>query len=186
MISANIALIRHELGHWIVAKEYGFNPKYIEINAYGGYLYSSPKPNITNFDELKVYLFKRITCLYGGLVSELLEFNYESKEFSIDMNKFEEKIETTAKDDFSKIQELILIYRGFIRVKESDIQEEINSFSNTCYFEAQKLIEDNYFLIQKSIKTIVSIYENSSKNSLRFEYKNSQWQVLDSLEKQIK
>jgi hypothetical protein len=135
-------LIRHELGHWFVAKELGFargdiRLKIIEQFGNFGHQGSStifPEPHIDNLKKLDSYLINRICILYAGVATQLIFLNDEE----ISSNKTESLLDSYGTDDNSKIQELLFIVRGIRFNKNEIIRENELNHRNEITDEAWK------------------------------------------------
>lgn len=139
-------LIRHELGHWIVARELGFKIGDIKLNIFNnGHNGSSkifPEPFIDTIDELEKYLINRICVLYAGVISQLIFLDEKLRT----AEKSAYLLNTYAADDHGKIMELIFILRA-VRYEKHKISEKyeiiqkqdiVNEIWNKCY----KIIEE--------------------------------------------
>jgi hypothetical protein len=100
-----INLLRHEAGHMVVAKVLGFETLEMEFKPTHAGAKISPAPNITDIPSLTSYLERRIPVLYAGAMAEA-----KTGEEVLEMLKDER-----AKDDFSKIRELLQLYTSLNR-----------------------------------------------------------------------
>jgi hypothetical protein len=113
-----LKVLRHELGHWLVARHLGFKTGNIEITVHqndgprGSKVYVQegtsmvfPDPVIKNTDELKTYLEQRFQILYAGTYAQVHGQNLTEEEI-------DQVMEVDAGSDLRVIRELAPILRG--------------------------------------------------------------------------
>jgi len=170
-------ILYHELGHWIVAKEFQFRVGDIEIYFYqtiDGYYHEAssqvfPMPHINNIASLETYLENRICILYTGVASQQL---YEKRNTDV-------LIEEWGIDDNKKIKELMFILRG-INFDKKEIRinlekEHILQLIEKCWKKTELIINEN----SKIIKNMVMKQENeiilNERNILKYKILNEQY-----------
>jgi ribosomal protein L20A (L18A) len=145
------AIIYHELGHWILAREFNLNAGDIKIKLYPmsmsiGYYGSaeiSPQPSINNLDELSNYLKNRIAVLLGGVLSELLLEENQTQE------TFNKLTKENGEDDNRKIVELLYIYSGISsNNKVENRKEQIKKIHQECHDYTFNKIKNNKDIIE--------------------------------------
>ena len=123
-----IDVIKHEVGHWIVANRLGFKTGNITIQIvqrgqsfwHEASTKIRPEPDVTNITDLLVYLENRICILFSGVISQVLEKKNITSSTAADL------LLTDGASDYEKILELIFIYRG-IRFS-GELKKKMNSF----------------------------------------------------------
>ena len=154
------AIIYHELGHWILAREFNFNAGDIIIElyptmpiTYSGSSQIFPEPSINNLDELIDYLKNRIAILLGGVISELLLEEDKSQE------NFDKLVKEHGKDDNKKIAEFLFIYSGvYFNNKFQDRKKQTELINQECHeYTFQKIKENKNYIkyLATKISTII-------------------------------
>lgn len=124
-------VLRHELGHWLVARKVGFDTGDITITIrqqsqahlplQEGDSWVNPAPVIKNIGDLTLYLEDRISVLYAGLAAQTHGLELDS----VELGRIQEQDAAT---DLRIIRELVPILRGTLHGPRVD-QE---TFSNEC------------------------------------------------------
>lgn len=150
------SVAKHELGHWFLAKEFGFNEDYIKIKVitYHGplrfyheaYAKSFPKGDLPNIDSVYKFLTNRISCLQAGVISEF----YNAENGEVDIGSVEKAFKITAQNDIKQIEELLTIARGIkfsgiITEEDELVQKQI--IIDECWDVALTIIKQNFKLI---------------------------------------
>lgn len=144
-------VIKHELGHWLVARHVGFPAAEIEITihkrlvAHGRYQHYQhgsvqlyPAPVVGNVEELKDYLEKRFQVLYAGTAAQI-----EGQE--LDGDQTGEVMRLDAADDLRIIRELAPLLRGIIYGAEVDRQtseQQCFEMLESCWTKVSHLVSE--------------------------------------------
>jgi len=154
-----IKVLRHELGHWLIARQLGFDVGDIEIEIIkidekkGGanqYTHSGSskvflEPTIKTFSDLHNYLDQRIQVLYAGVLAQTHGQNLNNEELA-------NAIALDAQGDQDKIEELSILVRGWIREPDMDsaiLDEKTNEFITRSWNNCKASIADIYPTLEK-------------------------------------
>jgi len=175
-----IDVIRHEVGHWVLAKYLGFKTGDIEIeilennkfHGHNGAAKIFPEPDINNLDTLYKYIDNRICILFAGVISQILEKNNSNERTAAIL------LETDGADDYKKIQELLFIARG-VRfsgsIQESSELDHRNLIQKECWEKSDFLVKENKDLILFISKKIAQEIVLSNKCYLFKEERLNSW-----------
>lgn len=151
-------VICHELGHWFVAKGVGFEVGDISLtfnsNAWGntwhyGTSFVRPSPSLKSIDDVVGYLIARIAVVCGGACCQ-------SALFGTDPMKI---FDGDGEDDFSKIRELSILYRGIKHPGDASTENEQHD-SDECFEMSWEVANG---IIQKNKKLICHISKEIMK-----------------------
>ena len=160
-----IDVIRHEVGHWVLAKCLGFRTGDIAIeilrhgNSYGhnGAATIFPEPDISNLNALYEYIGNRICVLFAGVISQTLE------KFNINDTTAANLLEIDGTDDHNKIRELLFIARGIKfsgSIHESSELEQVDLIVKECWEKSDHLVKEHrtsiLFISEKIMQQLVS------------------------------
>lgn len=146
-------VIRHELGHWLVARKVGLDSgavkiKILQLNHYFGHEGSAnilPATEFLSVTEIYNYAVNRICVLFAGVRAQVM------KRESVDSSVIEELLETTASDDCGKIAELRFVVRGIKfagNISTNNELEQINKINIECWAKTDALVESVEQLIE--------------------------------------
>ena len=152
-LDTRLAVIKHELGHWLVARHVGFNVDRIEVRVMlqtekgGAKQYTQagsskvyPAPVITDTADLKAYLEKRYQVLYAGIAAQIHGEELTPVETG-------QRMERYAASDLKVIYELAPLLRGMIygeEVSHDETQAQYQEMLSPIWERTQILIEDLY------------------------------------------
>ncbi|WP_440779953.1 hypothetical protein ACTACN_00825 [Pseudomonas syringae] len=115
-----LKVLKHELGHWLMARHVGFKTGNIEITMHkkeglrGSSFYIQegssrvyPDPVVKNTNDLKEYLQKRFQILYAGTFAQVHGKNMTDEEI-------DHELEVDGASDLRVIRELAPILRGML------------------------------------------------------------------------
>jgi len=172
-----VAVSRHELGHWFLAKEFGFDEDYIRILfQYGNdgkiypnaYAKSFPIADLPSIDSIYTYLTRRIMCLQSGVIAEFID----AKTGDIDIPAVEKAIDSTASNDYKQINELVYIARG-IRfagdISKDHESAQIQEVLDECWYKALEIVNSNITQIVKMSNEMADELI-TSRNGIKFEF----------------
>lgn len=139
-------VLRHELGHWLVARKVGFDTGDITITIrqqsqahlplQEGDSWVNPAPVIKNIGDLTLYLEDRISVLYAGLAAQTHGLELDS----VELGRIQEQDAAT---DLRIIRELVPILRGTLhgpRVDQETFSNEYLEALTPLWERTQKLI----------------------------------------------
>jgi hypothetical protein len=172
-------VLKHELGHWLVARHLGFAVGDIEILVWkldekkGGanqYVQDGssrviPEPILKSLDELSDYLDKRIQVLYAGVAAQIHGQRLTEKEVG-------KIIELDAPGDQKTIEELAILVRGFIRDINTDpviLDEKTNEFITASWEKSQASVAELYPKIERMAAQMARMYKSGSRNVFELE-----------------
>lgn len=153
-------ICRHEVGHNVIAKLFGFNPGSIEMNfspnGHSGASNCEPwRPGVSSFEILKVNLETRIKILYAGAMAEAF-----TDDGGVDSEYALSEWKTGgAMNDYAKIRELMHVLRNITypeTTDESAAQKELNQLDNAIFQETANLVLLNRTLIERLTDLVVS------------------------------
>jgi len=143
-------VIRHEVGHWAVAKLLGYEVGKIEIRidhspqGFGHHASAHIKlhPSFKSIRDIESFLINRVAILWAGII-------YQS---TVDERSVDEVRDTDGANDHQKLKELCFVIRG-IRFPEQNSQEfeheQLKSINDECWNKAKQLIETNSDAIKR-------------------------------------
>lgn len=127
-----IDIMRHEAGHMVIGRVMGFKTGDMIWKPSHAGAEVLPEPDIKDIPSLVSYLERRIPVLYAGAMSEA-----KSGKEVLDMLK-----DDRAKDDFSKIRELLQLYTSLNR---GDLtSEEVHQKNNNRLWHRADTLIDKY------------------------------------------
>ncbi len=180
-------VLKHELGHWLVARHLGFDVGDIEItirkleeknkgaNQYvqDGSSRVIPKPMIKTLDDLREYLDKRIQVLYAGVLAQI----HGQK---LTTEKVGEVIALDAPGDQKTIEELAILVQGWIREIDTDqtmLNDKTNDFITACWDKSQSCVAELYPKLEKMAEQMARIYKSGHRNVYQLE----QLEILEKM-----
>ena len=146
-------VIHHELGHWLMAREMGFNVGQIFIKrksgeAYGhSTVYPSASRRLDTAEAVDDYLSKRIRVLLAGVI---VEIEWYKKMFGNELGKQFDRIyenpviDRSGISDKGKAEELIAILVGIRKdqtAKYNTLSDQIRVLFVELYRDAKLLVE---------------------------------------------
>jgi hypothetical protein len=150
-----VPTFRHEFGHYVVAREPGFETGEVTIAAPGtiagpgGGVALTLLFSITNIDELVTYCEKRVQVLMAGVLAEAMEngsFNDGSAKLYMD---------TTAANDYAKWRELIRLLRNVANPDTTDLKKaaaEVELIHNHLWNVTKEILMKHHESIDKIAK----------------------------------
>lgn len=144
-------LVRHELGHWFVARSLGFEVGEIAVEvkrgvrmAFGHRAHShiDLHPSLRTLEEASGFLAKRISVLWAGVA-------FQS---TLDTRGPDVIRDTDAADDHAKLRELAFVLRG-IRFPNDNVRDnELDQLQAICdesWMTAKNIIETNIGILER-------------------------------------
>ena len=172
-VSARLRVIKHELGHWLVARYVGFRVGIIEVEVilhfdkggikHYGHRGSSkvyPAPVIAEIADLQAYLEKRIQVLYAGFAAQIHGEVLTPVETG-------QLMERDAIGDINVIRELAPLLRGILYGEETSVdvtQEQCEEMLDPIWDKTQSLIEDLHPQIVWMAEKLVAIVTRHGAN----------------------
>lgn len=148
-------LLKHELGHWLSAKELDFGVGDIEItirctgpNSYqplGSTMIYPPCESLTNLEQVETYLISRITVLVSGVISEFY------KNGRLEVEKANSALDFSADTDNIKIKELLSIARPIRFNGDYDLEDfsgQLTTIYSECWGKSEAIIKRQVELIK--------------------------------------
>ena len=180
-------VLRHELGHWLVARHLGFDVGDIEIEVIkldekkGGanqYTHRGSskvflEPTIKSFSDLHNYLDQRIQVLYAGVLAQTHRQNLNDEELG-------NVIALDAQGDQDKIEELSILVRGWIRETDMDtavLDKKTNEFITESWNKCKASIAELYPTLGKMANELARTYKSEHRNL----YKLDQLEKLENM-----
>lgn len=146
-----LRICRHEAGHYVLAREMGFNTNGIgvEFQVFRGHKGEAQLepwfPNIESLAAMEDALERRIKVLYAGVIAEsVVEEQYDS---DYALNEWENG---GGQMDHAKIRELTHVLRNVKYPKTTDqaiIQTELDSISDALFRQTGDLVGTRFDLI---------------------------------------
>lgn len=148
-------VIHHELGHWLMAREVGFEIGEIRLDTLWGKAAGSSKvfpratSQLSSAESIDEYITKRVMVLCAGVRTEV-EWYHRMPGFSFgkdDVNNVYENgvIDTSGLTDKGRIDELLIILAG-IRYNAansySDLSHQMRAIFETIYSQVCEIAED--------------------------------------------
>lgn len=173
-------VIRHEVGHWVVAKVLGYEVGEIAIrinqvaqfSSHNAHAHIDLHPSLRSINEIEQFLIDRISILWAGMF-------YQS---TIDNRRIETIRDTDGANDYSKLRELCFILRG-IRYPENDSRdtelEQMKNIADECWSKAKEIINTNNIACERLSKRIS---QRVTESNVRFEFnfdKLREWFDMD-------
>lgn len=119
-------VLRHEFGHWVIARAKGFSVGDIEIRKDGAAAAVDLIPNIPDIAAGVQFIERRLIVLYAGATAEALTAQ------GINFDKCKKLFETTATNDHAKIRELMRILVGMRQPGAVTLSEFQKSLTKEC------------------------------------------------------
>lgn len=173
-----MVVIRHEIGHWLMAEHLNFNRGGITIkitNNYHIYTHNGsatiyPMHNLTSHELIIKYLEDRISILFSGIIAQLL---FETDQSS---KRSQELLDEYGADDSGKIEELTHIVRGITRAGTMSVENELDhkrEIREKCWKTAATYIEKSKDILDKmSLRVAENIIKTNIKYELSFDQLN--------------
>lgn len=145
-----LLVAKHEFGHWLMAARLGFAPGDIEITIthlgqghYGGASIMLDEET-KSIENIQLYIRRRIAVLFAGCLAESLSADGKvNREYAIDQL---EGATGGAKDDFSKIRELLRVLRNieYPTPKSSDQHaQQLKALQDPIWNMSDEIIEQD-------------------------------------------
>lgn len=114
------SLIKHELGHWLTARHFGFPVGGITLRidaatdprtqkpvfGHHGTAHIDPTPIFNNLGDVEAYLINRLTVLYAGVAAQIMDIDDPNSDLTTEL------LNTDGASDLRVIQELMPIMQG--------------------------------------------------------------------------
>lgn len=142
-LERNIAIARHEFGHYIVARKLGFETGNVTISSKSTFSGAAGTAEITLhspitcLDTAIEYCEKRVQVLMAGALAEAMNGA------SIDDDAANNYLNTSASNDYAKIRELILLYRNISHpetISHEDINSELKNIMDRLWEETKSIL----------------------------------------------
>lgn len=173
-------VIRHELGHWFVAKEVGFDvggiqmkiiyPNLMEgIKDFGHEASSRSIPYlpIGSISDLEMYLVNRGAAVMAGAV---FQCNFNEDESDDEKDNENDIFNNEAVSDYKKIEELSLIYYCIKSANKPDgnnYEKYLNEYKDIIRGKVKKIIDENKSTLNGMI---ISMHNESSYKDFNGEF----------------
>ncbi|MBS0368910.1 MAG: hypothetical protein JSS57_06905 [Proteobacteria bacterium] len=175
-----IDVIKHEVGHWVVAKFLGFRIGDIQIEIlsdrrslwHTATTKIQPEPDINNLDSLLKYIEDRVCILFAGVISQVLDKPNTNEETAANL------LDTCGADDNGKIKDLLFISRGITysgSILESNKIDHINAIQSQYWKKANELVRKNANTILFISEKIASVVDSRNKRYLFRQEELSSW-----------
>ena len=144
-------VVRHELGHWFVARSLGFDVGEIRIKIrhelrvplfHTASSHINLHPSLQTLEETSDFLMKRMSVLWAGIV-------FQS---SLDKRPVEDIRDTDAAIDYANIQELAFVVRGIRFPNDNVPSKELDqrqSIYDECWRTASAIIDANFLMLER-------------------------------------
>ncbi|MFJ7140662.1 hypothetical protein [Pseudomonas protegens] len=179
-------VLKHELGHWLIARHLGFTVGDIQItiikldkkkSGANQYTHSGSskvflEPTLKTFSDLHNYLDQRIQVLYAGVLAQTHGQTLTDEELG-------NVIALDAKGDQEKIEELSILVRGWIRETDMDttvLDQKTNEFITESWNKCKASIAELYPTLEKMANELARVYKPEHRNL----YKLDQLEILES------
>src|SRR6202035_2113306 len=100
---SDVNAVRHECGHLVVAKCLRFETGLIRLEEHQAGAEIDLHLSLRNIEEIEEYVERRVQVLYAGVLAESL---YRSR---VNVKRASDFLLSSAKDDFSKVKEMLRI-----------------------------------------------------------------------------
>ncbi|PRD15410.1 hypothetical protein [Pantoea coffeiphila] len=174
--------IYHELGHWLVGREVGFDVGNITIGeSYFGVYGNSevkpiPKTKLTSANAVYDHLFNRVCVLLAGVIADVIwHKKYEpdiDKENDIEYFYTNGVMDKTAITDKGKINELLFIMNGIANTPTQDeksLEDQMAKIQSEAWSRSLNLLNKNKYL-ELTGKELIREFEDSQMNEFTNEY----------------
>lgn len=181
-VEQTIRVVRHEVGHWLLAEYHGFKAGEIKVMmpAKGGQYGHSEielESDLTSTEQIKSYLRRRISVLYAGSLAESL--GEDGKINRLYANNELEKGGAT--NDFKGIRELLRVLRGATLGAPGDkdkTTKQLATLGDEIWLQTVEVVEVNHELIQGLTR---SILERAERPDKAFGYRGPTFRKIPNL-----
>ncbi|WP_375787758.1 hypothetical protein ACE10Z_09925 [Bradyrhizobium sp. Pha-3] len=151
--------VRHECGHWLLAKILGFPTEEIRLQEEKAYSALKVFPVIKDLGDMREFIERRVIVLYGGAIAQSMRGRKMMNEIT------HEFIRTTASDDKSKLDQLIRMHAATAwDGSDKDHYEKVSSeIESRLYNEAASLLENNADVLHGLTKHFMKLYKKAGK-----------------------
>lgn len=150
-------VIRHEVGHWYLAKSLGFDAgeisfyfkKMEQYESHQAHAHINIHPSLSSIEDIDDYLIRRVSILWAGVMFQSVS----------DKRPVEKILETDGVSDHDKLGELCRIIRGirFPNDTEAEFeQEQMNKIRDEAWGKAKHIHNSNEDEIEYLVKIICS------------------------------
>lgn len=169
-------VIRHEVGHWYVAKSLGFDVGKISIyfkkeaqyESHQAHAHMNIHPSLSSIEDIDDYLIRRVSILFAGAMFQSVS----------DKRPVEKILDTNGVSDHSKLRELCHILRG-IRfpndIKAAYELEQMHKIRDEAWEKAKHIYNSNEVEIECLVERICSEVEEWNKNYVFSSDRIHQW-----------
>lgn len=167
-------VIRHEVGHWLMAgylqfKRGGVRIKILSNSMGFGHEGSAkiyPMHDLTSLASIVTYVKNRISILYAGVAAQMIFGDNGSSARS------EKLLDEYGADDNSKIEELINIVRGIVEAGSMSMENEIdhkNEIRRQCWVTTAEYLQESE-LILAHISSCIASRVTQANEQYKFEH----------------
>lgn len=151
--------VRHECGHWILARLFGFETEEIRLQEERAHAAIKPYPVISDLAGLREFIERRVIMLYGGAIGQTMRGRKMLNELT------HELIATTASDDKSKIEQLLWLHAGstWDGTDKEAYDKSRSETESRLYSEAAALLEKNAEVLHGLTKHFMTLYKKAGK-----------------------
>jgi hypothetical protein len=149
-----LMVAKHEFGHWLMAARLGFTPSDIEITithkgqGHRGGASITLQDEIKSIDDVRSYTRRRIGVLFAGSFAESLSpLGEVNPQYAVQQLEGEQG---GAKDDFSKIRELLRILRSIeYRPPSSEAEHEnqLRTLQTPIWDRSGEIIQQDHAIV---------------------------------------
>lgn len=161
-------IARHELGHWLMTKGFGFSAGAFSVEFPAHLQWHSGKSEIglpvtlDSKSETEDYIVKRIQILYAGAIAEALN---GKKVDELAAQKYLQQ--GGAASDWPKIKELVHLLRNMKHqtpIDEVEIKKQLDNIDHSNGELALKFVERNSSVINAVAAKVVGLLQADSSN----------------------
>ncbi|WP_405128679.1 hypothetical protein [Pseudoalteromonas sp. PB2-1] len=158
-------VVRHEIGHWYVAKVLGFDvgeiriylKKMAQYESHEAHAHINIHPSLNKKEDISEYLVRRVSVLWAGVIFQSVS----------DKRSVEKILETDCISDHSKLRELCYILRGIRFSTDTKIENEldqINAIYDETWEKAKDIYNSNEAEIERLVKKVCSEIKEWNRN----------------------
>lgn len=181
--------LRHELGHWVAAKQFGFGVgnisiRFIPLTRFEceGSALIFPDKAITTISEMVEYSRARVTILYAGVIAGSIELDANTQKFIINDNALQADYDHLGRSDNQKAIEHCYILKNILHPDETPFEGELKVVKE-CAEEAEKFVNSKIDLIHNVAHRLIG-YNNNKMEDFVIPPEDIQKALDDYLEQQ--
>lgn len=139
-----VSVLRHEFGHWIAARTFGFPGGGIVFKGNDAGSAVDLLPSIKTLSDAREFIEARIVILLSGALAEALD-----NKGRIDNPKAHALLKSTAANDHAKVREIVRLLTGigFPDASEAEFGDRLKDVDQKLYSRASALVHKHAQLI---------------------------------------